>query len=228
MASRTVVIASQRPWHHDKFRAWQPPSGHEKVLITSPEELTLERLKAVDPLYVFFPHWSWMIPAEIHDAFTCIMFHPGDVPFGRGGSPVQNLIVRGIYHTQLSAFRVVADLDAGEVYLKRSLDLSQGSAAEIFVTIAALVFSMIDEIIRTNPTPQPQTGEVVVWKRRKPDESRIPGGLSARQLYDFIRMLDAEGYPRAFLCSNGTRIEFSDARLEGDRVSAKSTWVTPA
>jgi methionyl-tRNA formyltransferase len=228
MPGKTVVIASHRPWHQEKFKTWQPPKGFEKVLITTREELTVARLKAVDPLWIFFPHWSWMIPAEIHDAFTCIMFHPGDVPFGRGGSPVQNLIVRGIYQTQLSAFRVVAALDSGDVYLKRPLDLSHGSAEEIFASIAELTFKMIDEIIRTNPAPQPQSGEVVVWKRRRPEESCIPDGLSARQLYDFIRMLDADGYPRAFVNYNGSRIEFHDAKLDAGRVSAKSTWVTPA
>jgi methionyl-tRNA formyltransferase len=42
-----------------------------------------------------------------------------DLPFGRGGSPLQNLISRKIYNTKLSAIRVVKELDAGPVFLKK-------------------------------------------------------------------------------------------------------------
>jgi methionyl-tRNA formyltransferase len=35
---------------------------------------------------------------------------------------------------------------------------------------------------------------------------------STARLQDFIRMLDAEGYPRAFLDHQGFRFEFSSAR----------------
>jgi len=35
-----------------------------------------------------------------------------DVPYGRGGSPLQNLIVRGHTETKLTALRCVRDLDA--------------------------------------------------------------------------------------------------------------------
>ena len=132
MDRKTIVISTHGPWHKERFKRWSPRAGCEKVLIETREQLTRERLQALAPFYVFFPHWSWIIPREIHEAFPCVMFHPGDVPFGRGGSPVQNLIVRGIYQTQLSAFKIIEELDAGPVYLKRPLDLSSGSAEEIF------------------------------------------------------------------------------------------------
>jgi len=228
MASKNIVVATHRPWHKARFENWNPPQGYDKFLIQTQAELTKERLENLAPVYIFFPHWSWIIPRVIHEAFTCVMFHPGDVPFGRGGSPVQNLIVRGIYQTQLSAFQVVEELDAGPVYLKRPLDLTWGSAEEIFEKISQLTFEMIDETIRANPVPKPQEGEVVVWKRRKPEESCIPSGLAPRRLYDFIRMLDAEGYPRAFLACNGYRLEFYNAHLEDGQVTAKSTMTVSA
>ena len=52
-----------------------------------------------------------------------------DVPFGRGGSPLQNLISRGIYETKISAFRCVAEMDAGPVYPKRPFSLAEGRQA---------------------------------------------------------------------------------------------------
>jgi hypothetical protein len=54
-----------------------------------------------------------------------------DVPYGRGGSPLQNLIVRGHRETKISELRMVADMDAGPVYRKEYLSLD-GSARAIF------------------------------------------------------------------------------------------------
>ena len=73
--------------------------------------------------WVLVPHWSWIIPATIHERFEVVIFHMTDLPYGRGGSPLQNLIVRGHERTMISAIRCVEEMDAGPVYLKRELSL---------------------------------------------------------------------------------------------------------
>lgn len=35
----------------------------------------------------------------------------------------------------------------------------------------------------------------MVFKRRKPEEGKITSDMKTAQIYDYIRMLDAEGYP---------------------------------
>ena len=138
------------------------------------------------------------------------MFHMTDLPYGRGGSPLQNLIVRGHQKTKISAIRMTEKLDGGPVYMKHDLSL-EGSAQEIFVRCSDIIFrEMIPQFLaeeKEKMTPVPQEGEPVVFKRRKPEESRITSDMKTDQIYDYIRMLDAEGYPRAF-------IEFGDYRLE--------------
>lgn len=47
----------------------------ECVLVTNKDSLTRERLDKIAPRYVFFPHWSWMIPREIYSANECVVFH---------------------------------------------------------------------------------------------------------------------------------------------------------
>jgi methionyl-tRNA formyltransferase len=79
---------------------------------------------------------------------------------------------------------------------------------------------MIGHIAAREPTPQPQSGEPVKFKRRKPSESRLPELSDLDRLHDFIRMLDAEGYPPAFLEYGGFRFEFSRAALYDGRVVA--------
>jgi len=223
--TKTIVIATIRPWNIAACKKWKPPRGYRKVLITDKTKLTYERLKKLNSRYVFFPHWSWIIPQEIFEQFECVVFHMTDLPFGRGGSPLQNLIVRGVYKTKISAIRVEAGLDTGPVYLKRQFDLSRGSAEELFRKMAPVLCSMMTEIVKKQPKPRAQHGEPTVFSRRKPEESRIPSGLSPEQLYDFIRMLDAPGYPAAYIESDGVRVEFSRAEMRGGVVTAQVRFI---
>ena len=99
-------------------------------LISRKEDFTIERIDLISPIKIFIPHWSYIIPPSIFEEYECIVFHMTDLPYGRGGSPLQNLIVRGLTSTKLSALRVEAGLDTGPVYLKTDLSLL-GTAEEI-------------------------------------------------------------------------------------------------
>jgi methionyl-tRNA formyltransferase len=196
-------------------------TGWECCLLSEHDQLT-DMLEQLDPELVFFPHWSYQIPKSIYTRWECVIFHMTDLPFGRGGSPLQNLIVRGIRESKISALRCVADLDAGPIYLKRPLSL-QGSAQDIYVTVNAIIEDMIVEIITVRPQPQPQSGEPVTFSRRTPQQGNMRNLRTLVEAYDYIRMLDAEGYPPAFLETDTLRLEFSRASMKGDRIVADVT-----
>ena len=89
--------------------------------------------------------------------------------------------------------------------------------------ISELVFGkMIPQFLKGQIKAVPQEGEPVVFKRRTPEQSVIPEGLSPRQLYDYIRMLDGEGYPAAYKEAGDIKIYFKNARLQGEKVSAEA------
>jgi methionyl-tRNA formyltransferase len=176
----------------------------------------------MDIAWIFFVHWSLHVPESIYSSFKCVGFHMSDLPFGRGGSPLQNLILGGHKQTMISAFRVESELDAGPVYLKSPVSL-KGSAEEILQRVSREIFNMIRRIISENLEPTAQQGEVHLFRRRKPSESEITQISSIRALYDFVRMLDAEGYPRAFLRVGGSKIVLSNARLSSDEETLEVT-----
>ena len=186
------------------------------IYIRNKEELLYEKLLKIQPDYIFFPHWSHIIPKEIYENFKCVIFHMTDLPFGRGGSPLQNLLVRGIYQTKISAITCVQELDAGDVYLKKKFSIETGSASEIFSRAGELISTMIDEIITTNPIPLKQTGTITKFLRRKANMSNIEDIEDIQTLYDYIRMLDCDGYPKAFLEKGAFRYEFSNASLKNN------------
>jgi len=216
------VLATSREWNKPLAKQIEEKTGHTFHLITRTEELTYERLRAISPRYVFFPHWSHIIPSEIHEAFECVIFHMTDLPYGRGGSPLQNLILRGHQETQISALRCVAELDAGPIYMKRPLSL-EGSASEIFVRAADVVQEMIEEIVRIEPLPEHQEGEPTVFRRRTPEQSNLREAnlLTLKDFFDFIRMLDAPTYPLAFIEHEGFLLEFTHAQLLSDSIEAR-------
>ena len=215
----TFVVCTTKPWNIESFRRRTGALSGRWVLIDEPRTLTVARLGELAPRYVFFPHWSWLVPAEIVDSFECVCFHMTDVPYGRGGSPLQNLIVRGHRSTSLTALRMTAELDAGPVYLKYPLSLD-GRAEDIFERAADLTYDMISEIVTRAPCPVAQVGEVVKFSRRTPEQSILPRESTPSSLYDFIRMVDAPTYPPAFVEWGEWRIEFNHASLEGDEVRA--------
>lgn len=223
MSHGVYVAAGRQPWNKRIFKKHQPALPGTWHYIATREEMTVDRLQQIKPDIIFFLHWSWKVPDEIVGSFECIGFHMTDLPFGRGGSPLQNLIQNGVTSTRLSAFRLTSAMDEGDIYLKADLDLT-GTAQEILERATDQGCRMMKRIIEERPTPQPQVGEAVYFRRRSPDQSEIPPGLDAQGLYDFVRMLDAEGYPRAFVRVPGFRVEFSRAAIDGDSVTAQARF----
>jgi methionyl-tRNA formyltransferase len=216
---KTYLVLGSRPWNRrvfDHTLRRLPGSWH---FIGSPDEFSIQLVEQLSPRYIFFLHWSWKVPDEIVTRFECVCFHMTDVPFGRGGSPLQNLIVSGLHETKLTALRMTAEFDAGPVYGKEPLSL-EGGAEEIYLRAAQLSATMIEQIIRVEPNPVPQKGQAVNFKRRKPEESEIGKIDSLAGLHDFIRMLDAEGYPHAFFDHAGFHFEFSRSALYDGRIVA--------
>ncbi len=215
-----IIIATVGDWN---IKNAQKFSGQRKDvrILTKPQELVEKNIKRLKPSYIFFPHWSWIIPSVIYESFCCIAFHMTDLPFGRGGSPLQNLIARGFKKTKISAFQVVKELDAGPIYLKKPLSL-KGTAQEIYERASDIIFQqMIPSILKHSlkPTPQSETS-TISFKRRKPHEGDVKDLKILKEVYDYIRMLDAPGYPKAFIETNALRFLFSQAQFKNNKLCA--------
>jgi methionyl-tRNA formyltransferase len=219
MKKTVYVVAGSKEWNRRDFDALATEQP-ERWLYASNENELLELLKQESPRYIFFLHWNWHVPAQVWSRFECVCFHMTDVPYGRGGSPLQNLIVAGHEKTVISALRMVEEMDAGPVYAKYPLSL-EGRAEDIYIRASAVCIDIIRWMITTNPVPVPQAGESVVFKRRKPAQSELPHQGEVRLLYDHIRMLDAPGYPLAFVEHGDFRLEFSGAQQMEDEVVAQ-------
>ena len=217
---RTFIWASNRPWAIEAFINRRSELQGNWALVTDSGDLDAV-ISRLEPRYIFFPHWSKIVPSQIIKQYECVCFHMTDLPFGRGGSPLQNLIARGFKDTKVSALRMVDELDAGPVYFKRSMSLD-GTASEIFERVSNFAIEMAKEIILNEPTPQSQVGEIVDFSRRKPHHSEMGEDMKLETCYDHIRMLDAPGYPNGFINYGNLKISFVDASFEGNKIRARA------
>lgn len=216
---KKYIVASVGEWNKVNFDNNVSNLPGEWFYAESPE-LLVELLENISPRYIFFPHWRWIVPRAILENFECVCFHMTDVPYGRGGTPLQNLILTGHKDTVLTALRMEEELDAGPVYIKKPLNLD-GNAEEIYKRASLLTWDIIEVILIKEPTPKPQVGEPVYFTRRKPIDSILSENLDMEQMYDQIRMLDAPNYPKAYIEFGDYQMEFYDADLTKNGLTAK-------
>lgn len=214
------VIACSKTWCSNIMSTLIDEENLQFTFIDNKKKLTISYLDKLKPDYIFFPHWSYKVPKEIYTKYECVIFHMTDLPFGRGGSPLQNLIIRGHTVTMLSALKCADGLDAGPIYLKEKLSLL-GNADEIFFRASLLIESMILEIISNRIEPTEQIGQTTTFLRRTEKDNDFSNVNSLDEVFDYIRMLDSKDYKPAFVEIGEFKFEFNDAIRKKDYIHSK-------
>lgn len=191
--------------------------------IRAPEQLSAELLRQHQIDVVFFPHWSWRVPDAVLEAASCVCFHAAPLPYGRGGSPIQNMVLAGHDTTELVALKMSGELDAGPVYLRRPVSLL-GGGEEVMLRLYRLVVEMMQQLAPGLPVPLEQAGEAHIFKRRTPADSVLPAEAELQTWFDQIRILDIADYPPAYLDYGEFRLEFTRPALRfGEAIEATVT-----
>ena len=173
-----ILIASSKNWFNLKKDI---QNDNEVKLISKKDELSLEFLNKFNPELIFFPHWNWVVSEEIYSQYKCIVFHTAPLPYGRGGSPIQNLILNNFEETPVCALEMTSELDAGPIYTKKTISL-EGSLNEILKRINVVVNEMIEQLVSKLPTPVQQTGDIHIFKRLKDSDNEVDLNDSAINL----------------------------------------------
>jgi methionyl-tRNA formyltransferase len=198
--------------------------GYRIIKISNLEELYAIRESINPKVPIFFPHFSNLLPDTLLSRFLCIGFHTGDLPRDRGGSPIQNKIIRGEYKTKVSALRLVPEMDAGPVFTYRQVDLSFGNIDDMLRRISLLIADMVKEILIESPEAKEQGSEFSTFKRLSKSENKLDFELEDLQtLYDKIRMVDGLDYERAYFQIGEKKFSASNAVLNESGLSFTST-----
>ena len=87
-----IIIACSKNWFLREKKIKKFLELKNVYIIKNKRDLNLKKLARIKPKYIFFPHWSYKVKDKIINKYNCICFHTAPLPFGRGGSPIQNLI----------------------------------------------------------------------------------------------------------------------------------------
>ena len=216
-----ILIITKKVWSAYNFK------NLKKKNFKVSNQLNYTKIKKFNPKIIFFIHWSKMIKKKIYNNFECIQFHSSDLPIGRGGSPIQNQILMGIKNTKITAFKVTKKLDGGPIVLKKPFKL-RGTAQEIYIDMEKISLKMISKISKMKKLIyKKQKGKVLIFKRRLENQSEIKTNkiISTKKLYDFIRMLDAENYPKAFIKLNRFIGRLSNAKYKNQKLLATIEFI---
>ncbi len=209
-----IVIACSKSWF---VISNYLKKNNQILLITKKNELTIENVRKINPNLIFFPHWSWEVPSEIHQQYKCILFHTAPLPFGRGGSPIQNLILLGYKKSPVCALKMVEELDSGPIYSKKELSL-EGPLSIIFKRLNIIVNDLIKDLVEFLPEPYMQEDNHFKFRRLTEEDNKIPPKGSLEDFYDRIRMLDDSTYPSSFIEYGDYIIEFNKAEFSNGQI----------
>jgi methionyl-tRNA formyltransferase len=210
------IIITKKKWDLNNFK-----NLNKNIFVL--DKINLIKIKRINPKIIFFIHWSKLIKDSVFNKYLCIQFHSSNLPKGRGGSPIQNQILFNIKKTKISAFKVSESLDSGPICLQCNLSL-KGSALDILKRIENKSIQMIKKIINIKDLNfKKQKGKPSFFKRRKPSESKINTHKTTtiNKLYDFLRMLDAPCYPKAYVKLNKFKFMFNDIKINKGKINAK-------
>lgn len=213
-----VACVGYRDWALAIYDEITKLPGHEFMVIRSKDEYAQQDITDFRPDLALFYGWSWQVDAELTDNLTCLMLHPSPLPLYRGGSPIQNQIIRGETESAVSIFIMNEELDAGNIVAQAPLSL-EGHLDEIFARITRIGAELTKGLIENGYEARAQNhDQATVFSRRKPADSEITleelQEKDAEYLYNKIRMLE-DPYPNAFIrCADGRKLLIKCAELE--------------
>ncbi|MET0734900.1 MAG: methionyl-tRNA formyltransferase [Microbacterium sp.] len=139
-----------------------------------------------------------------------INLHFSLLPRWRGAAPVQHALIAGDDTTGASVFRLVAELDAGDVFAERAMAVPVGATAGDLLaaladTGAELLAEVVEAIAAGTATAKPQVGEPTLAPKLADADGRIPWDDPQDAVLGRIRGVTPE--PGAHTTLDGARVK---------------------
>lgn len=168
-------------------------------------------------------NWPTLIKEPLLSTFKhgILNAHAGDLPRYRGNAVANWAILNRETQIGLTIHRMVAELDAGPIYLKSYFPLSdQTYIGEVYAWIERetpeLFSRTLDSLQSGSISPQDQSSTGMIPLRvfpRKPEDSRIEWSQSSDQIHRLIRASSRPFSGAYAMTENGERVSIWRAEL---------------
>ena len=214
-----IVCIGYRDWSLNIYSALKNSfPDHEFLTQSSKEAYDEAEIFRFDPSVILFYGWSDIISSDLIDNYRCLMLHPSPLPKYRGGSPIQNQIIRGEIDSAVTIFIMDDGIDTGPILKQQYLSLA-GSISEIFNRIETIGLDLTCQILIEGFYPQEQDhSQATYFSRLHPNMSEITvkdlTEASSEYLFNKIRMLQ-DPYPNPYIKTiDGKRLVIKDVSLD--------------
>ncbi|MGW0841595.1 methionyl-tRNA formyltransferase [Streptomyces sp. NPDC002787] len=184
----------------------------------------LRTLKEADPDLIVANNWRTWLPPEIFDLppHGTLNIHDSLLPQYAGFSPLIWALINGEKEVGVTAHRMDAELDMGDVLLQRSVPVGpHDTATDLFHRTVDLIGPLVTdslELIASGKavwTAQDRSRSSFFHKRSLED-SRIDWTWPAEDLERFVRA-QSDPYPNAFTHHRGERLRIISATVSEGR-----------
>ena len=197
-----VACFGYRSWALEIYNNLKNQTNYNFLIEKNKHNFQIEKIIDFEPDIILFYGWSWIVPKELLSKYKCLMLHPSPLPLFRGGSPIQNQIIRGYVETKLSIFLMNNEIDAGPIVAQEKMKLD-GNISDIFQRMTEIGTRLTIHLLEEGIFPVEQDKKLATYyKRLTPDKSEITlkelEEESSLYLFNKIRMLQ-DPYPNAFI-----------------------------
>lgn len=184
----------------------------------------LAALKEAEPDLIVANNWRTWLPPEIFDLppHGTLNIHDSLLPAYAGFSPLIWALINGETQVGVTAHRMNAELDAGDILLQRAVPVGpRDTATDLFHRTVDLIEPIVRdglELIASGRavwTPQDR-GKASFFHKRSIEDSRIDWTWPAEVLERLVRA-QSDPYPNAFTYYRGERIRIISAAVSQGR-----------
>ena len=184
----------------------------------------LESLRGARPDAIAVVAYGKLLSTEILELPPkgCVNVHASLLPRHRGASPVQAAILAGDRETGVATMKIVAELDAGPVYLAQKVAIGdREDAASLSDRLARLGADLLVETLSGLASgalvARPQTGEPTFSRPLTRDDARVDWSRPAAEIERRLRAFTP--WPGLYAILAGERVKLIEleAAATGDR-----------
>ena len=218
--------AYERIWS-DSVAELAEKHGVPVLLCDRPDGALLAAVREAAPDLIVANNWRTLLPPEIFDLprHGTLNVHDSLLPAYAGFSPLIWALINGEPEVGLTAHRMNAELDAGDVLLQRAVPVGpDDTVTDLFHRTVDLIGPLVRESLelidsgRARWTAQDRS-RASFFHKRSEEDSRINWSRPAEEIQRLVRA-QSDPYPNAFAYHRGERIrllaaEVSQARYGG-------------
>ncbi|MBS6602540.1 MAG: hypothetical protein KH301_02120 [Brachyspira sp.] len=212
-----VACVSYRDWALKIYDEIAKLDNIETMIIRSEEDYNEDDIINFNPDMILFYGWSQIIKSSILKNFKCIMLHPAPLPKYRGGTPIQNQIIRGEIKSAVTLFLMDEGIDTGDIILQEEISF-EGHLFDILDRMTTVGLKLTKKMLAGEYSLTPQdNANATYFKRISPKNNEITleelQTKPAQYLYNKIRMLE-DPYPNAYIkTSDGKKLLIKFAEI---------------